>query len=130
MTLGSGLGYDDFPMEVSFELDVKHGKPRDKGDIENMFNAGRGRIYASAAGANDILNLKGLDVKTYGSVSAGKSQLAKSSVQPNTTNSIPAGAVNNENVSNISAKAVAGQETGNTANGDYFANLTSMVIDS
>jgi hypothetical protein len=55
-------------MEVKFVIDVKHGKPRDKGDIENMFNAGRGRIYASAAGEADILNLKGLDVKVYGAI--------------------------------------------------------------
>ena len=49
MTLGAGLGADDFPMEVKFEVDLKHGKPRDKGDIENMFNSGRGRIYAASA---------------------------------------------------------------------------------
>ena len=70
MTLGKGLGYDDFPMEVKFEIDLKHGKPRDKGDIENMFNAGQGRIYASARGEEDILNLAGIDVATYGSVKA------------------------------------------------------------
>ena len=47
MTLGSGLGYDDFPMEVSFSVSVKHGKPRDTAAIENMFNAARGRYYVS-----------------------------------------------------------------------------------
>lgn len=68
MTLGNGLGYDDFPMEVKFEISLKHGKPRDKGDIENMFNAGRGRIYASSFGEADVLNLKGADVKVYGAI--------------------------------------------------------------
>ena len=78
MTLGKGLGYDDFPMEVKFEIDLKHGKPRDKGDIENMFNAGQGRIYASARGEEDILNLAGIDVATYGSNKAGSSSYALS----------------------------------------------------
>ena len=130
MTLGAGLGYDDFPMEVSFELDIKHGKPRDKGDIENMFNAGRGRIYASGADAQDILNLKGLEVKSYGSISAGKSQLSSTNTQKSTTNEIPAAAVKNENIGNISADTTAANESGNSANGDYIANLTSMMIDS
>tara|TARA_B100001057_G_scaffold487261_1_gene569709 strand:+ start:2751 stop:4589 length:1839 start_codon:yes stop_codon:yes gene_type:complete len=72
MTLGAGLGADDFPMEVKFEVDLKHGKPRDKGDIENMFNSGRGRIYAAAADEKDILNLRGSDTPLpYGAVSAG-----------------------------------------------------------
>jgi|TARA_R110001592_G_scaffold59120_3_gene179247 hypothetical protein len=65
MTLGSGLGYDDFPVEVKFDVDLKHGKPRDRGDIENMFNAGQGRLYATAQDV-DVLNFG--DVATYGNV--------------------------------------------------------------
>jgi len=76
MTLGEGLGIDDFPVEVKFEVNLKHGKPRDKGDLENMFNMGKGRIYAAPEGAKDFLNLKGLDVATYGTISdVGKSHL-------------------------------------------------------
>lgn len=45
MTMGDGLGYDDFPVSVSFVCSMEHGKPRDAGDIESMFNAGKGRIY-------------------------------------------------------------------------------------
>ena len=94
MILGQGLGYDDFPMEVKFEIDLKHGKPRDKGDIENMFNAGRGRIYASAQGEEDILNLAGLDVATYGSVKAGKTNMQS-------TQSAPAGSAKSSKIQNI-----------------------------
>jgi hypothetical protein len=124
MTLGAGLGYDDFPMEVSFELDLKHGKPRDKGDIENMFNAGRGRIYASAAGVEDILNLKGLEVNTYGSTpNAGTSNLQSSS----NAGAAP-GSLNNDVIQNISSqKNVMATNAGNA---DYISNLTSMMIDS
>lgn len=45
MQMGEGLGYDDFPVNVAFTCQLKHGKPRDAGDIESMFNAGRGRYF-------------------------------------------------------------------------------------
>ena len=120
MTLGHGLGYDDFPMEVKFEIDLKHGKPRDKGDIENMFNAGRGRIYASAAGEEDILNLAGVDVATYGSVKAGKTNTQS-------TQSAPAGSVKSNKISNIKNNPNK-QATGDSA--EYISNTVSMFIDS
>lgn len=41
------LGADDFPTEISFEVTLKHGRPRDKGDIESMFNFGAGRLSYS-----------------------------------------------------------------------------------
>jgi len=122
MTLGNGLGYDDFPMEVKFELDLKHGKPRDKGDIENMFNAGRGRIYASAAGESDILNLAGEDVATYGSVKAGNFSKGLQATQGN-----PANSFGNSSLTNLKNIPVA-QSTGDTA--EYISNMTSMIIDS
>ena len=120
MTLGHGLGYDDFPMEVKFEIDLKHGKPRDKGDIENMFNAGRGRIYASAQGEEDILNLAGLDVATYGSVKAGKSNTQA-------TQGARAGDTKSSQISNINDNPNK-QATGDTA--EYISNTVSMFIDS
>jgi len=43
--LGDMLGADDFPTEVTFTVKLKHGKPRDKGDVESMFNLGNGRLY-------------------------------------------------------------------------------------
>ena len=121
MTLGHGLGYDDFPMEVKFEVDLKHGKPRDKGDIENMFNSGRGRIYASAAGESDILNLAGQDVATYGSVKTGKVSLSP-------TQSTPATSVKNEEISNIKKQSNADIFTDDDA--AYTSNMVSMIIDS
>jgi len=39
------LGNDDFPTELKVNIKLKHGKPRDKGDIESMFNLGNGRMY-------------------------------------------------------------------------------------
>ncbi len=125
MTLGAGLGYDDFPMEVKFELDLKHGKPRDKGDIENMFNAGQGRIYASAAGVEDVLNLSGKEVATYGSVpDAGTSNIQANSNAPS-----PA-SFNNEQIANVKADRSATGNIKNATSGEYVSNLTQMLIDS
>lgn len=63
-SLGGGLGYDDFPMEFKVTVSLEHGKPRDRSDIENMFNMGHGRIYA--APADDVTNIAGREVEEYG----------------------------------------------------------------
>ena len=126
MTLGKGLGYDDFPMEVKFEIDLKHGKPRDKGDIENMFNAGQGRIYASARGEEDILNLAGIDVATYGSVKAGSSSYALSGSTNGggaSTNAATAGSMNNSVVA-IKPHGGSGIDPA------LISSVTSMMINS
>lgn len=121
MTLGHGLGYDDFPMEVKFEVDVKHGKPRDKGDIENMFNAGRGRIYASSEKADDILNLKGLDLATYGSVKAGKINLQKTQSAAQAADVKPAAKP---------FRKSKGTSLFTDDDSAYVSNVVSMIIDS
>jgi hypothetical protein len=41
------LGADDFPNEISFIVSLKHGRPRDLGDIESMFNMGMGKMSYS-----------------------------------------------------------------------------------
>ena len=132
MTLGKGLGYDDFPMEVKFEIDLKHGKPRDKGDIENMFNAGQGRIYASARGEEDILNLAGIDVATYGSVKAGSSSYALSGSTNGggaSTNAATAGSMNNDVVT--TTPSGLNWSHGNAAiDPKLISSVTSMMINS
>lgn len=40
------LGYDDFPTEVKFTVELEHCMPRDNAGIENIFNASKGRFYA------------------------------------------------------------------------------------
>ena len=120
MTLGAGLGYDDFPMEVKFKIDMSHGKPRDKGDIESMFNAGQGRTYASAANAQDILNLAAVDVHTYGSVPIQGTKTTQS------TNGAPVG--------DVDPKAYTGKAVekgaGNSVTAAYVSNVVSMMTDS
>lgn len=62
-----GLGNDDFPTEIEFKVTLKPARPRDKSDIENMLNAGHGRLYARANDVKDlvgdILNISGKDEK-------------------------------------------------------------------
>ena len=40
------LGYDDFPTEIKFTVELEHCMPRDNAGIENMFNGAKGRFYA------------------------------------------------------------------------------------
>ena len=48
------LGYDDFPTEIKFTVDLEHCMPRDNAAIENIFNGAKGRFYAFTDG--NILN--------------------------------------------------------------------------
>jgi len=51
---GDALGYDDFPTEIKFTVDLEHCMPRDNASIENMFNGAKGRFYSFTN--NDVLN--------------------------------------------------------------------------
>jgi hypothetical protein len=53
------LGKDDFPTQLEIVVTLKSGRDRDKGDIENMFNAGRGRLYQVPEGMEDFTNVSG-----------------------------------------------------------------------
>ncbi len=51
------IGADNFPTELKLTVTLEHGRPRDKGDIESMFNEGQGRIYYPPKGTIDQLNI-------------------------------------------------------------------------
>ena len=48
------LGYDDFPTEIKFTVELEHCMPRDNAAIENMFNGAKGRFYSFTDG--NLLN--------------------------------------------------------------------------
>jgi hypothetical protein len=48
------LGADNFPTELKVQIALEHRRPRDKGDIESMFNDGNGRIYYAPASSKDV----------------------------------------------------------------------------
>lgn len=61
------LGYDDFPTEIKFTVELEHARPRDNAFIESMFNAGKGRFYSFTNKAiedvmHNIDNLAGFKV--------------------------------------------------------------------
>ena len=45
---GDILGPDDFPSELKATYTLKHGRDRERGEIESMFNRGDGRLYQSS----------------------------------------------------------------------------------
>ena len=54
------LGYEDFPSKLKVTVELQPNRPRDKSDIESMFNAGKGRLYVPQAGVinpNEELNI-------------------------------------------------------------------------
>jgi hypothetical protein len=57
------LGYDDFPTEIKFTVELEHGMPRDNASIENIFNGAKGRIYAFTDG--NLLN-EFVDISSMG----------------------------------------------------------------
>jgi hypothetical protein len=56
LELGESLGLDDFPDSLKFTVNLKSGRPRDKSDLESIFNNGNGKIYYNPKGTVDILN--------------------------------------------------------------------------
>lgn len=60
------LGYEGFPSKMKLVCSLKPARPRDKGEIESMFNAGRGRMYLQpeVEGAVDLDKI--VDVSAYG----------------------------------------------------------------
>lgn len=59
------LGFEDFPSKMKVEITLKPARMRDKGEIESMFNAGRGRIYMQPDGSEPGLD-NIVDVSAYG----------------------------------------------------------------
>lgn len=58
------MGLQDFPERMVVTVTLKPGRPRDKGEIESMFNTGRGRFYVQPADGVNIDQTK--NVSAYG----------------------------------------------------------------
>ena len=64
------LGVQDFPEKMIVEIKLKAGRPRDKAEIESMFNAGRGRFYLQPEDAPNINDTQNTDA--YGRTISGE----------------------------------------------------------
>ena len=73
------MGLQDFPEKLVVEITLKPARPRDKAEIESMFNSGRGRFYIQPADDIDINAT--IDVNAYGKTQKSKldSELRKHS---------------------------------------------------
>ena len=66
ITFGDALGPDDFPTTLEGKFTLAHGRDRERGEIESIFNQGDGRFYntvkstaANAQTYNTIVDLNG-----------------------------------------------------------------------
>lgn len=63
------LGFEGFPTKMKVDIVLKPGRPRDKTEIESMFNAGRGRMYLQPewGGADGDMDINAMvNVDAYG----------------------------------------------------------------
>jgi len=66
------LGYEGFPSKIKLTCTLKPARPRDKGEIESMFNAGRGRMYLQPEVEGSV-NLDDIvDMSAYGNADRKK----------------------------------------------------------
>jgi len=70
VTFDGPLGIQDFPEKMIVEVTLKPGRPRDKSDIESMFNIGRGRFYIEPEDGVDVNDT--MNVDSYGRETGGK----------------------------------------------------------
>lgn len=77
------LGPLDFPENLEVSITLKPGRPRDKSEIESMFNSGKGRFYITPNGGPDINKEKitGTAVGDATHTSAPRLYATKSGVQ-------------------------------------------------
>jgi hypothetical protein len=71
VTFDGPLGIQDFPEKMIVEVTLKPGRPRDKSDIEAMFNMGRGRFYIEPEDGVDVNAT--VNVDSYGRETGSKS---------------------------------------------------------
>jgi len=64
------LGIQDFPERMVVTVTLKPGRPRDKADIESMFNCGKGRFYLQPIDGVDADAVSDVDV--YGRAMGNK----------------------------------------------------------
>jgi hypothetical protein len=68
------IGADNFPTEMKVTITVEHGRPRDAGDIQSMFNRGQGRIYYPPKDTKDYLNNSSATRNSTNDTSWGRSK--------------------------------------------------------
>ena len=70
---GETLGPDDFPTSVKAVFTLKHGRDRERGEIESIFNRGDGRLYQSSMPTTS-------DAQSYDAISTVDGRTLKNAV--------------------------------------------------
>ena len=70
------MGVQDFPEKMVVTISLKPGRPRDKAEIESMFNSGRGRFYLQPGDDTADIN-NTLNVDPYGKPGENSPAMAK-----------------------------------------------------
>lgn len=84
---GDELGPDDFPLEFTVTISLKHGMPRDRDSIEAMFNRGAGRIYDISDDFNSSADSEtAVDTGTGGTLKTTTDWKAKTKTGPRMKN--------------------------------------------
>lgn len=70
ITFEGATALQDFPEKMTVTIKLKPARPRDKAEIESMFNSGRGRFYLQPDDVADINRTS--DVSAYGNKDGGR----------------------------------------------------------
>jgi len=95
------LGKDDFPTSLKVTVTLKSGRDRDRTDIENMFNCGRGRMYQPAEGFSNTLDKQPFAASGYNRSRSSIASLGSSSP----TGTVPAASGKFESIQDTAAVA-------------------------
>ena len=65
---GETLGPDDFPTHMKATFTLRHGRDRERGEIESIFNRGDGRLYQSSLTTSATMQSNDAVADTAGNV--------------------------------------------------------------
>ena len=132
-TFNETLGLDDFPTEVTFDVQLKHGRPRAKQDIESIFNLGNGAMSFSALpdpssasnsyGENVTARLN--SVKEGTNLEPGQAEPAEETVDITNRGRLAAEGVTNKSKQNSDAEIARRPEFDRDAEIKQIENLTN-----
>ena len=123
----NGLGIDDFPSNVKFTVTLKPARPRDKSDIENMLNGGQGRLYALAENVPDVLNTRGFNEISYGSIPVGTNNGGRRNTNNNAQGEGYGLTAGEQKIRSVTEGAYASVSKPGALNEDKIARLALMM---
>lgn len=132
-TFNETLGLDDFPTEVTFDVELKHGRPRAKQDIESIFNLGNGAMSFSelpdpssasnSYGENVTARLN--SVKEGTNLEPGQAEPAEETVDITNRGKLAEGGVTNKSKQNSDAEIARRPQIDRDAEIKQIENLTN-----